>query len=644
MSPALLLPVMLAAPAAGTSGARPMPRFTLEEAVATRTLGHFALSSDGRRAAFTVAGFSFGFPVIPRFGEDNNLRVVALETGEITQVTTGPRPKTQPRFSPDGARVAFESEDDVWVAEVATGAAWRVTTNGARDEDAAWSPDGRRLAFVSNRGGRTDLWIAPVEGERHGLSRLTDDGAGEDDPQWSPDGAAVAFTARRGDEHYFGRGLFRIDVASKSMTRLTPADSSDNAGLRFSPDGRRLAWISDRNGYMRVWIAGRDGSSAREVNTGPHDAASPHWRVAPRWSPDGRRILVSLGREGAYDLALIDAESATGSVVRGGGGQHHALGFGPDGALVYVHESPASPPDLFAAAAGRPPRRLTHSAHAAFRPEHFAERRRVAVRAGDGFESRATLLTPRAPAPGERLPAIVNLHPNSYGQFFEHWSPFFEYLAVSGYAVLNLDQRGSSGYGRAYRDAAVGQWGTGTLDDVLAAARFLKQQPFVDPDRVGVMGLSFGGYLTLLALVREPEAFAAGIDLMGVADRRGAFGGRNFAFHVGKTEQQDPDLYARLSPITQIGALRAPLLILHSDGDRNVPPQQTYNLVDELQRRGKPFESYVYPGEAHGLADPAHQIDAYRRILAFFDRHLKRPGGAPAGGRKPAARKEEPRP
>jgi dipeptidyl aminopeptidase/acylaminoacyl peptidase len=620
------LPLLVAAAlGAADGGVRAQPAVSLEEMVATRTLGHFALSEDGKRVAFTVAGFYFGFPVVPRFGEDNNVRAVSLDTGEIVQVTTGPVPKTRPRFSPDGAHVAFESEDDVWVAHVGTGTTRRVTTDGADDGDAAWSPDGRRLVFVSNRGGRRDLWIASAEGERHGLRRLTESAGTESDPQWSPDGRHVTFTARQPDDHYYARGLYRVSAEGGEPQRLTPKDSTDDAALRWSPDGRRIAFVSDRSGYARVWVAAPDGSDAREMETGAFDATSPHWLVEPHWSADGRAILVSVNREGSYDLARIDVETGRTVLVRGGGGQHHAVGFAADGAIVYAHETPSAPPDLFVQARGQRARRLTHSAHAAYRPEHFAERRRITVRSADGFASHGSLLLPRNHR-GQRLPAIVNLHPNSYGQFFDHWSPFFDQLAMSGYAVLNLDQRGSSGYGRAYRDAAIGAWGTGTLDDVKAAASWLKVQPFVDPARVGVMGLSFGGYLTLLALVQEPGLFAAGVDLMGVADRRGAFAGRNFAFHVGRSEAEAPEVYARLSPITQVESLRAPLLVLHSDGDRNVPPQQTYNLIDELRRRGKTFEAHVYPGEAHGLAEPAHQLDSYRRILAFFDRHLKGPG------------------
>jgi dipeptidyl aminopeptidase/acylaminoacyl peptidase len=599
-----------------------VPRFSLEEAVSTRTLGQFSLSADGRSAAYVLAGFYFGFPVIPRMGEDNNVRVVRLDGGRGLQVTTGAQPKTHPLFSPDGTRIEFESEDDVWVAHIETGASWRVTTNGARDRDAAWSPDGKRVVFVSERGGRTDLWIASAEGERHGLTRITDDAAAEEDPQWSPDSRWVVFASHRPDDHYYASGIYRVPAGGGAPERLTPAGTADNEAPRLSPDGTRLAYISDKGGFSRVWIAAADGSGAREVDTGPFDAAAPHWRVEPHWSADGRRILVSVNRQGSYDLISIDTRSGAASVLRAGGGMNHAVGFAFDGAPVYVHESPSSPPDLFVLPETGEPRAQTHSGHAAVRAEHFAERRHVAFRSTDGFDLQGTLLLPRGLRPGQRLPAIVNLHPNSYGQFVDQWNPFFDYLAVSGYALLDLDHRGSSGHGRAYRDAAIGTWGTGTLEDVKAAAAWLKAQPFVDGDRVGVMGLSFGGYLTLLALVQEPALFAAGIDLMGVADRRGALAGRNFVFHVGKTEAEAPELYARLSPITQMGALRAPLLILHSDQDRNVAPEQTYSLIDELRLRQKPFEVRIYPGEAHGLADPAHQLDSYRRIVAFLGRTL----------------------
>jgi dipeptidyl aminopeptidase/acylaminoacyl peptidase len=253
---------------------------------------------------------------------------------------------------------------------------------------------------------------------------------------------------------------------------------------------------------------------------------------------------------------------------------------------------------------------------------HMARISRVRFPSTGGITVPAFLFEPRHRAASVRLPAIVVLHPNGYGQFYDHWNPFFHALANRGYVLLLVDQRGSSGYGRAYRTAQIGQWGRGTLDDVIAATGFLKGLPQVDAARVGVMGLSFGGYQTLLALVRTPDAFRAGVDLMGPTDRRGRKGDAYRELQIGAKEEDQPELYAQVSPITQMAKLRAPLLILHSDRDRNVPPEDTYRLVDELTRLEKRFEVVIYPNEAHGLADPAHQLDSYQRMTAFFDRWL----------------------
>jgi dipeptidyl aminopeptidase/acylaminoacyl peptidase len=601
------------------------PKFTLEQITQVATPGQWALSPDGRLVAYTVVGYYFGFPVVPRLGEANNVHVVSVETGEIRKLTSGGvYEKARPVFSPQSDRVAYEAGGDVWVAEVATGKTWRVTIDLASDREPAWSPDGKHLAFISSREGRTDVWRASVEGERHGLQRLTNDTVSESDPAWSPDGTQVSFTGVRGDEHFYASGVYVVPAAGGTVRRVTAPDAAGNFGARWSPDGRRLALLSDRSGYVHVWTMAPDGTGAREFDTGPHDSMSPHFWVRPVWSRDGR-IQVSVNREGSFDLAVLTEATGVVEVVAKGGGQYHEVGWSPTGGLVYAYENASSPPDLYVSEKGASaPRQLTFSSHAVFRPQHFADVRRVRFPSSDGAELGGFLLTPRGLQAGVRLPGIVNSHPNTYGQFYDHWNPFVHYLVQSGYVVIMADQRGSAGYGRRFRESGVGPgWDHLIDEDIKSMALFLRSQPSVDPDRLGIMGLSQGGYRTLQALLKSPALYKAGADLMGPADRRPPFVNRNALFHLGVTPNQDPQLWDRVSPIANLDRLQAPLLVVHSDRDVNVDPGQSYNLVDELDRRGKAYEVVYYPDEAHGLADPAHQRDSYERILAFFARYLK---------------------
>jgi len=593
----------------------------LEALTTLPTLGEFTVSPDGRQAAYGVAGHYFGFAATPRLGERGNLHVVSLEDGRIRQVTSGPETKTSPVFSPSGRFLAYLSDGHLWVADLQSGQTWRATTGGGEPRSPSWSPDGTEIAFIASRGGQTDVWATNVRGERHGLRRLTNDAVVESDVQWGPDGRDVLLTARAADDHYFAQGIYLLSLADGTSRRLTPKDTVDNFSPRWSPDGRSIAFISDKSGFARIWTMRPDGGGLREFDTGDGETSAAYWQVEPKWSPDGRRLLVSVNREARFDLVEIDV--ATGQAITLGGedGRYDAVGWASDGQPVFGHQNGWSLPNLFHGRPGRSARRLTHADHVGLTPDFAAEVQRVRFDTADKVSIPAMLLRPRQP-PEDRLPGVVVLHPNSYGQFYDYWSPFLHYLAQSGFVVLLVDQRGSAGYGRAFRDLAVGQWGTGTVEDVMAAARYLEADDLADGACLGVMGLSFGAYNTLMALVEAPARFRAGVSLMGVADRRPPFASRNTVFHLGAAPTERPDLYDRVSPITRVDRLTAPLLVVHADQDRNVPIQQSYHLVDELERHRKAHEFVIYRNEAHGLADPANVLDSYRRILGFLGRHL----------------------
>ncbi|MCL4846052.1 MAG: S9 family peptidase [Acidobacteria bacterium] len=627
--PVIALAVLLVAPhAVPAAAAQSRPAFTLEQIVATRMLGQFVMSPDRTRAVFTRVGRFFGHPLFPAYGDDNNLVVVDLATGALTQITSGTSPKTYPSFSPDGRLVAYESEGDIWTVEIATGRARRLTTHAGPDRSAAWSPDGREIAFVSNRWGRAGVYVMAAEGERTHLRRVTEDGFSGANPVWSADGLAIMVTAAR-DEHFYSRGIYRVPAAGGAAARLTPEDNARNGWPSVSPDGRRVAYVSDRSGFLNIWTMAPDGTDHRQVTRVPQDQDYPEndyiHTMGLRWSPDGRRLLYFTNRLGNLDLMIVDAERGTTDVVENRDGSHHPVGWVDDRTVAYVYESHAVLPDLYVKPLGGTPRQLTFSAHAAFRPEHFDRLESITWKSADGVEVHGYLRRPRTMPSGARLPAVVVSHTYNVGQFYNQWNPIFAYLAESGYVLLFVNHRGSNGYGTGFRDLPKGDWGFAQLKDIESAAALLKARPDVDPARVGMLGYSMGGYLTMLALTARPALFAAGITVFGLGEIVGDpdRSSRNYVWHIGGTEAEKPDEYRARSPVTHAAQMQAPMLILHSDGDPIEPVTKVHNFTQALDRHGKPYEVRIYTNEAHGLRQLDHQLDAYERVVRFLDRHLR---------------------
>src|SRR5262249_40488005 len=207
-------------------------------------------------------------------------------------------------------------------------------------------------------------------------------------------------------------------------------DTAGNCGARWSADGKQLAMLSDRSGYVHVWTFTLADRTWRGFDTGNADSMSPYWTVRPAWSHDSKRLLISNNRLGGFELAVLDAGSGQVQTVGMGSGAYHEVGWARgDGSIVYAWENAWSPPDLYVRpVGGTTARRLTHSSAAYFSKDSTATMKRVSMRSADGFEIYGYLLTPPTMPSNARLPAIVDFHPNSYGQFyFDNWNPFPHY-------------------------------------------------------------------------------------------------------------------------------------------------------------------------------------------------------------------------
>lgn len=630
LSRRLLAPLACAIAAVG-SAAPPdpyRPAFSLQEIVATRAPGQFVLSPDGTRAVYTYTGRYFGHPLFPDFGNDNNLFLVSTATGERRQLTSGPGPKTYPVFSPDGRFVAYEAENDIWSVDVESGRAARLTTNVAADRSAAWSPDGREIVFASSRWNRPALYVMSARGEREALRRITPEGFSGAVPVWTRDGQWILFTATRG-ESFYSREIYRVPAAGGAPERLTPDDGARNNLPAVSPDGNAVGYISDRSGFLNIWLMKADGTDQRQLTKVDEDQDYPEndylQTMGLRWSPDGRRLLYFTNRFGNLDVMAVDVASGRTEPIETSDGAHHPVGWIDNKTVAFVAESYRTVPDLFVKPLGSAARQLTFSSHAAYTPTHFDTLEPVQWTSADGVMVHGYLRRPSNQRRGDRLPAIVMSHTYNVGQFYNQWNPIVSFIVQSGYIVLTVDHRGSNGYGVKFRDLPKGDWGFAQLKDIESAAVLLKARPDVDPARVGMLGYSMGGYLTMLAATTRPAVFRAAVEVFGLGEILGdpRNSSKNYIWHIGGNELEKPDEYKKRSPITYVDQLEAPLLMIGSDGDPIEPVTKTYNFIQALDKAGKRYEAYVYTNEAHGLKLLDHQLDSYQRVVAFLDRYLK---------------------
>ena len=370
-----------------------------------------------------------------------------------------------------------------------------------------------------------------------------------------------------------------------------------------------------------------DGSGTRQLMDLAQDQDFSHNEYLQTkgifWSPDGTRILCFAIREGSIDLHLVHVADGRSERLSAADGQHLPVGWIDDRRFAFSFESHNTPPDLYVQAVGEPPDRIvTHARRAVYRKDHFERMKRVDLKAADGLPLAGYLHEPSWAEPDQKLPALVFCHTYCPGQNYDEWNPIFSYLVESGYVLLRLDHRGSSGYGRAFLEAAVGEHGRKVPEDVAQGARFLMKHPQVDPGRIGVVGYSYGGSLVNFALAKYPDMFRAGVSVFGTVDRRGQRR-RSWAYYMGGPEEEVPQAYVEASPITYVDQIRGPVLLLGGKEDVIVDTTQTYRYVEALRRAGKYYELVMYPRERHGLRVRDHQLDSYRHTMRFLNRFLQ---------------------
>jgi dipeptidyl aminopeptidase/acylaminoacyl peptidase len=622
--------------------------------------------------------------------KNGDLWRVPIDGSAASAVWTTPAAETSIVPSPDGSRVAFvRSTDtvsvttsapggrggrggrgaggDLWVRTLADGRETRVASESAGIGGISWSPDGAHLVFTVGASGIRHEQTPEYSGSKI-IYTITENVPGRTHVVASTGGAPTELTAASGAGFGGRRWLdpqhFLVDRTSPDFKRRTttlidimggPARTinedveekfwsiTGDAGANGqpSPDGKWIAFVSARDGWDHVYVVPTAGGPAIQITKGKFEA----WR--PQWSPDGTRLAFDANAENNYGnrqlyVATINGDPAHATVtpVTSGRGTNIAPVWSPDGTrLVYQHTDPSNSADLFVvnAKSGVTPVRLSDSMPASIDRSAFVEPEMVHYAGPDGQQVPAWLFVPKNLDRTKRHPAVVWIHGDGVNQNYDGWHvqrnyavyySFHQYLLQKGYVVIAPDYRGSIGYGKAWREAVHMDVGGKDAKDAWMAANYLKTLNYVDSDRLGVWGLSYGGFFTLIAATDQPTLYRAAVDVAGVADYamyyEDPYHGGWTASRIG-TPEEHPQVYAQASPLSHVDRLERPLLVLHGTSDVNVPYLHSVRLIDELLKKGKgDLVSFMtYPGEFHYFTREHVLRDAWHRVDDFFEKHLK---------------------
>jgi len=497
--------------------------------------------------------------------------------------------------------------------------------DGTRRLGPAASPDGRWVAFAAETATEQRILVAASDG---GPARPVSTADFAWDPAWSPAGDALAW--HEWDHPDMPWDASRIVVATFAdgvvgTAQVVAGGSAEQVGQpRWSPDGARLAWVSDATGWLTVWVGGARGEDPYPLLSERFEAAEAPWGAGQRsfaWSPDGGAVAYCRNEDGFGALCRAPVRGgpiATGDLVARA--WHHGIDWGPSG-IVAVRSGARTPPRIVVHRGDGERLDLADGDPPGFSRDALVEPEVLRWRSGSSDVS-GLLYRPPGPA---RPPVLVDCHGGPTGGATVRWIADVADAVARGWAVLRPNPRGSTGAGRAYLAALEGRWGEADVEDVVAGIESVRARGDLDGDRIAIVGGSAGGMLALLVALRRPDLVRACAVAYAVTDLR-ALAAVEYRFEQHYTERlvgrlpEHESVYLERSPITRAASLRVPTLMLHGDADPVVPIDQTRAFAAAARAAGAPVEVHEYAGEGHGWSRPGTVADADARTAAFLAR------------------------
>ena len=650
---------------------------TPEDYFAFEFLSDPHMSPDGKLVAYVVTKVDR-----TQNRRNSSIWMVATDGSRAPwQFTTSPQSVSSPRWSPDGRTLAFLSarpgegqaagagagstetlRAQVYELSMTGGEAKRITNLKNGVSSFQWSPDGNRLLVVSRIGPsdsrpeskdrsdvrhyknssykfndtgwfddrRNHLWVVDLKGST--AKQITEgDDWNDSDPQWSPDGSKIAFVSNRSGKEYEGNRNSDVWVMSASggpLTKISDHDESDNSP-RWSPDGRTIAFIGELHDgdHAKVWLAPATGGSSSVLATTALDLIP----TALKWSEDGKWLYFESGFRGQFHLFRITlADKSLSQISSGGLAVRNAEYNARANLRMYMVNDFKHLDDLYVADLnGANERKLTNLNQALWKQLQLADVETFKYKSADDWAIDGFLVRPVGWVEGRKYPLILSVHGGPAGQYGVDWYHEFQVYAAKGYAVLFTNPRGSTGYGQNFERGIAGEWGGKDYIDVMSGVdAALKLYPWIDADRMGVTGGSYGGFMTNW-IIGHTNRFKAAVTLRSVVNfisdegtRDGAYG---HALDFGGDLFDKFELYWDRSPLKYAKNVKTPTLILHSDNDFRVPLEQGEQWFRALKHYGVTTEIVMFPRENHNLTrtgEPKHLVESLNWQLYWFDRFL----------------------
>jgi dipeptidyl aminopeptidase/acylaminoacyl peptidase len=566
-----------------------------------------------------------------------NLWKLSASGGFPLQLTQSDDRQSGIAISPDGKTVVFQSDKgggeiyDLYSVPIAGGAVTPLTKTPAVSETGAvFSPDGKWIAYDMRLAKAPSLDIGAMDMATGKFIQLTHEASPRHN--WKVVGfieGGRALIANRGTIDDKEAAVYRIDIATGAAKALTPDGPGHvTSATAASADGKTIAVTTEtKSGDNQAGLLDVAGRATKLVKPDAWEQRSGSL------SPDGKTLVFNSNVDGRTDL-FTASSGAVKRVQLPGGVNTEAVGGGsslsPDGRrLLVTHQASNAPFDYWIAdlASGNS-RPVTRLGLASINPAALPAAQIVHYKSEDGTVISALLFVPFNLQRDGRSPGIVLPHGGPTGQTVDSFNRSVVALASRGYVVIAPNPRGSTGYGRAFMEANRMDLGGGDLADEVAGAKFMIATGYVDAKKIGITGGSYGGFMTLMAIGKEPSIWAAAVEQFGIInwfsmyDTSAAYLQQYLIGLLGDPVK-DKAVYEAASPLTYIRKSNVPLLVLQGDNDIRVPKAQSVEVVDILKGMGRTVDAHYYPGEGHGFTKRENLIDSTERMVAWFDKYLK---------------------